>query len=98
MGYGMSKFRFDETENFPVERTDRKVWYAIIGYDQECGFSKTSFASSKSGKLSLITMISELSKHKRKFTVVGIWQGDWSTDLFVLDEIKIVKMLRKEIK
>lgn len=30
--------------------------------------------------------------------MLGIWQGEWSTDLFVLDENTIVKMLERVIK
>lgn len=77
-------FRTDETLAFPFVRDDRKVWYAIVEYDIT-GFHETAYASSKSGKTDLLAALILLRSSSRKYLLLGIWQGEWKTDLFILD-------------
>jgi hypothetical protein len=92
----MSRFHEGETEHFPVERTDKGVWYAIIQYD--ILFPRSAFFSSGTGKKAFLDKIRELRRAGKFYLLLGIWQGEWSTDLFVLDENTIVKMLERVIK
>lgn len=52
-------FRTGETREFPFDRDDRKVWYALIEYDIT-GFHETAYTSSKSGKSDLLAMLIQL--------------------------------------
>jgi len=88
-------FRNDETKTFPVEFTDKIVWYAIIVFDGR--FPRYAFTSSKSGKKDFVNKISELKYGGQKYLLLGIWQGNWKTDIFVLDEDMIVQRLSKVI-
>jgi hypothetical protein len=88
MGDDRMTFRNGETDHFPVDRTDREIWYAIIVSDDN--FSRYGFTSSKSGKKDFVEMIKELNGEKQKTLLLGIWKGQWKTDLFILDEKIIV--------
>jgi hypothetical protein len=77
-------FRTGETLQFPFDRDDRKVWYAIIEYDIT-GFHETAYTSSKSGKADLLAALMLLRSSSRKYLLLGIWMGEWKTDLFILD-------------
>lgn len=86
-------FRTGETREFPFDRDDRKVWYALIEYDIT-GFHETAYTSSKSGKADLLAMLIQLRGMNRKYYLLGIWQGEWKTDLFVLDPIIVRSRLK----
>jgi hypothetical protein len=92
----MSRFRLGETKGFPVSRRDKKVWYAIIFCDQ--GFSQVEFSSSNDGKKEFLRVINHAKHMGRKYLLLGIWQGEWSTDLFVLEENIIARMIEMEVK
>jgi hypothetical protein len=88
-------FRRGETESFPVDSTQRSVWYGIIEYDPgACRFQETTFTASKSGKKDLVAMIRLLTGADRKFVIVGVWQGQWKTDVFVLEPAILIKRMR----
>ena len=77
-------FREGETNDFPFVRTDRKVWYAIIVFDTR--FPRFDYTASKSGKKAFVEKIESLKLEGQKHILLGIWQGEWKTDIFVLDE------------
>ena len=91
-------FRSDETLEFPFASTDRKVWYGIIECEEDVRiFTETSFTSSKSGKTNLINIVKQLINQERSFVLIGIWQGEWKTDIFVLEPTIAISMIRKVI-
>jgi len=77
-------FREGETNDFPFARTDRAVWYAIIVHDIR--FPRFDFTASKSGKKAFIEKIESLKADGQKYLLLGLWQGQWKTDIFILDE------------
>ena len=85
-------FRENETEQFPFESCERTVWYAIITF--EGGFKKHSFTSSKSGKRDFMNRAEILSENGVSHILMGIWQGKWKTDIFILDR----KVMMEKIK
>jgi hypothetical protein len=99
----MSKFRLGESDQFPVDRKDNGVWYGIIilkssHEDVTVGGLTVSFTSSGSGKRELVDMISELKLKGISYLLLGIWQGQYSTDIFVLDEKIIVRRILDVMK
>jgi hypothetical protein len=93
-------FRRDETKNFPVQRTDRIVWYAILtqaDINKDCWFGGMGFSSAKSSKKSLLTAILEFQKRELDFLILGIWQGQWKTDIFILNPKELIPLLEANI-
>ncbi|MCK9593700.1 MAG: hypothetical protein M0Q91_17000 [Methanoregula sp.] len=89
-------FRINETAEFPFERTDRKVWYAIVEYTIT-GFHETEYTSSGTGKSDFIEKIKEfrLKKvRKSDYRLYGIWAGEWKADIFLLDETIVLRKLK----
>ena len=84
-------FRDSETDSFPFERTDKGIWYAIILFGAT--FPKYSFTSSKSGKMEFITKIKSLHEEGQKYLLMGMWQGKYSTDIFILNEKTCIKKI-----
>ena len=89
-------FRENETEQFPFLCTDRTIWYGIILNDS--GFHRSSFTSSKSGKKTLSEEIETLQSKGVSFLLIGIWQGQWKTDIFVLDPTIAIPKLQEASK
>jgi hypothetical protein len=94
MGIGMS-FREGETETFPFERTDSGIWYAMILFDGR--FPRHSYTSSKSQKRNLIEDMTKKKQEGQKFLIMGIWHGQWKTDIFILDEETTLRKLLDNI-
>jgi hypothetical protein len=92
----MTRFREHETEQFPVDRTDGGIWYAIIAYDNQ--FSRFDYTPSGIGKKEFIRKIALLKQSNVEFLLLGIWHGEYRTDIFVLDENIIVPMIKKEVE
>jgi hypothetical protein len=96
----MSKFREGETSQFPVDRKDNGIWYGIIAMqasntsDASIENHRFGFTSSGTGKREFIDKINELKTHGISYLLLGIWQGQYSTDIFVLDERIIVKRIK----
>lgn len=87
-------FRDNETKDFPVGSTDKSVWYGIIIHDVTS--PRHSFTSSKSGKRELLDKIKQLQSDGQKFLVIGIWQGQWRTDIFTLDPKELAVVMREK--
>ena len=100
----MSTFREGETNQFPVDRKDKGVWYGIIATKSspsgsvQIEITRFGFTSSVSGKREFLDKINELKTHGISYLLLGIWQGQYSTDIFVLDEKIIVKRLLDVMK
>jgi len=92
----MAKFRYNETEDFPIYFNESAYWYIII----KGGEGKPNllqFSNSKGQSKKLVEYL------KSKFDestdiVLGSWTGKWSTDLFVLDPTLMIKKIEKELK
>lgn len=84
-------FRIGETSQFPFAYTGREVWYFIID-ETLCRFEYTA---AKSQKKELVDTIKLLSSGCSNFTVFGVWQGKWKTDIFILDPKETIAALEK---
>ena len=84
-------FRENETSKFPIGSKMRGIWYAIVVFDKR--FPKFDFSSSKSGEVNFIRKIKSLKDDGQSYLLMGIWQGKFSTDIFVLDEELVIKMI-----
>jgi hypothetical protein len=92
----MTGFRDGETETFPFDWTDGSVWYFIISENYQR--LPEEYTSSLSGKVGLIRAIQALLTNKTKFTLCGVWNGKWRTNIFVLDPEKAVIKLKEAQK
>ena len=90
-------FRYNETKEFPTDRTDREIWYGMIR-DINGKYETTEFTSSKSSKEQLIVWIEQLKDSKERYLLIGIWKGNYKTDLFILDPDALLKKLKMSIK
>ena len=92
----MSGFRIGETEHFPFDFTDGSVWYFIISEKyQQC---PEEYRASDSGKVGLVRAIKSHQNNKTKFTVCGVWNGKWRTNIFVLDPEKTIIKIKEAQK
>lgn len=92
----MGKFRYNETEDFPIYFNDSAFWYIII----KGGEGKPillEFSNSKGNSKNLVEYLkSDFNESTDIF--LGSWTGKWSTDLFVLDPTLMIKKIQKELK
>jgi hypothetical protein len=85
-------FRVGEEDAFPWACTDRSVWYALLVI--EAGrIQRYGFTSSKSNKAGLCSALEQLTKEDEAM-LLGVWTGQYSTHLFVLDIPKALRKLR----
>lgn len=90
-------FREGEEEQFPWNLTDRSVWYALLVLESG-KLERYGFTSSKSNKDQLCAALQELLTSDEA-TLLGIWTGEWSTHLFILDiKIAIEKLSALSVK
>lgn len=76
-------FRCNDEESFPWTSIDRSVWYALITV--ECGkIVKYGFTSSKSQKQNLYHALIKIDKFE-DCLLLGVFNGKYKTDLFVLN-------------
>ena len=86
-------YRLNEEERFAWDINGKVVWYSVIKED----LSLIGFTSSKSGKKELINYLRSSIDNKEKIILFGVWTGQYSTSLFVLDPIKAIKQLEKVV-
>ena len=86
-------FRENETEKFPVDQIDKSIWYFIVKNN-----ILEEFKSTITDKKSLIHQIEQLISAKTEFKLCGVWHGEWSTDIFVLDPAISLKLITSEIE
>jgi hypothetical protein len=76
-------FRINEEEHFPWDEKTKKVWFSLFVHD-ELGIKKRGFKSVISSKRRLLNELRCLERGSGAI-LIGIWNGKWSTHLFVLD-------------
>lgn len=86
-------FRIGESDSFPFSTIERGVWYAII--TSEPPMNTDSFTSSKSGKQDFVNKIKQLTNENKTYIILGIWQGKWKTDIFILDKKICIREITK---
>jgi hypothetical protein len=84
-------FRDAETRFFPFCRIDKGIWYFIL-----CDNEITEYKSTRTDRKSLIPFLKSLISNKKNFKVFGVWTGQWSTDIFVLDASIAIEELSKK--
>ena len=81
-------FREGEEDNFPWSITSRAVWYSLLTVE-EGQIQRYGFTSSKSSKATLCSALQQLDQADEPM-LLGIWTGEYSTHLFVLDIQKAI--------
>jgi hypothetical protein len=85
-------FREGCEEEFPWHATDRSVWYALLVV--ECGkIARYGFTSSKANKLGLCAALESLTEGDQAL-LLGIWNGQYSAHLFVLEPREALARLK----
>lgn len=85
-------FRDDAEEHFPWAVTGAGVWYALFVVENG-KLEKYGFTSSKSGKKALVSALLALSQDD-EFLRIGVWNGQYRTDLFMLEAEKALSHLQ----
>jgi hypothetical protein len=88
-------FRTD-CDDFPWHSTDRSVWYALLVVENG-EIVRYGFTSSKSSKKGLCDAIRSLNA-KDEVLLLGIWNGQYSTHLFVIDPAVALEHLEGQKK
>ncbi len=86
-------FREGEEEVFPWSRTDKGVWYSLLTVEQG-RVERTGFTASKSNKAGLCSALQQLTEQDGAL-LLGVWNGEYSTNLFVLDIPKSIIKLKE---
>jgi hypothetical protein len=85
-------FREGDENGFPWDRTDKGVWYSLLMI--EAGrIERYGFTASKSNKAGLCSALESLTAADEAL-LLGIWTGEYSTHLFVLDIPKAIPRLK----
>ena len=85
-------FRDGAEEHFPWTATGGAVWYALFVVENG-KIEKYGFTSSKSGKEGLVSALQALS-HEEESVLIGVWNGQYRTDLFILQAEKALSHLQ----
>ena len=85
-------FREGAEDEFPWERTDKGVWYSLLSIENG-QIARYGFTSSKSNKASLCNALHQIVGQEESL-LLGIWMGQYSTHLFVLDIPKAISKLK----
>ena len=80
----------DQEARFNWSASDNSTWFFVVTDFLEC----LGFTSAKSGKLALKVWIEFNLKNGRKFKVFGVWNGQYSTHIWILDPEKTVTALK----
>ncbi|MHB9026986.1 MAG: hypothetical protein ACYC7E_22855 [Armatimonadota bacterium] len=76
-------YRTGEEDSFPWSAQSKAVWYALIvienGNLQRYGFSSTVHDKS------ILVKVLEKLQYEQNAILLGVWNGQYSTHLFVLD-------------
>jgi hypothetical protein len=76
-------FRVGEEASFPWHDTDRGIWYALLVVE-DGRIRRYGFTSASDGKEALCDALDALSPGDEAL-LLGIWTGQYRTDLFVLE-------------
>jgi hypothetical protein len=84
-------FRTGAEDNFPWDRTDKGVWYALFVVENG-KLVHYGFTASKSNKAGLRQALESLEEADESL-LIGVWMGQWSTHLFILNPMTAIKKL-----
>lgn len=70
--------REGETDRFPLPFS-RGAYAVVISYENE--FKQCCFQND----VELLNYVNELGRKKISYIIYGVWNGQWRTDLFILD-------------
>jgi hypothetical protein len=85
-------FREGAENEFPWASTDRNVWYSLLTVE-DGRIARYGFTSSRSNKSGLCSALQQLDERDEAI-LLGIWTGQYSTHLFVLDIPKAINKLK----
>ncbi len=86
-------FRTGYEKEFPWNSTGSSVWYALL-IVEEGRICYYGFTSAKSSKRNLVNVLKSLTPQDETI-LLGIWTGNYRTDLFILDIEKAITELEK---
>jgi dipeptidyl aminopeptidase/acylaminoacyl peptidase len=84
-------FRENAEEDFPWNSTDKSVWYSLLVVE-DGRIQRYGFTSSKSNKAGLRNALETLTNEEA--LLLGVWTGQYSTHLFVLNIQTAIKKLK----
>lgn len=76
-------FRHGQEDDFPWASRERGIWYALL-LAEPSGIEQYGFTSALAQKQRLLAALQHL-KPSNKALLLGVWTGNYRTDLFVLD-------------
>ncbi len=85
-------FREGAEEEFPWSTTGGAVWFALLVVENG-KIEKYGFTASKSGKKALTSALQALSADHEAL-LIGVWTGQYRTDLFILKTDKALAQLQ----
>lgn len=84
-------YREGAEQEFPWDRTDKGVWYALLVVE-DGRIQRYGFTSAKGSKASLCGVLEKLGGDDA--VLLGVWTGEYSTHLFVLDTAIAMEKLK----
>jgi hypothetical protein len=88
-------FRTGEVMSFPWDASGRAVWFALFVVENG-KIMRYGFTASKSSKRNLIHALRVLiESQETDALLLGVWTGQYSTHLFVLDISKAIDHLSR---
>lgn len=85
-------FRTECEDDFPWNAEDRSVWYALLVLEGG-KITRYGFTSSMPNKQGLVNALESLAETDEAL-LMGVWNGQWSTHLFVLGRDKAIVQLK----
>jgi hypothetical protein len=79
-------FRHGCENEFPWASRDRGIWYALL-VAEPTGIEQYGFTAAVAQKQRLLAALQHL-KPSSKAILLGVWTGNYRTDLFVLDVVQ----------
>ena len=89
-------YRTGEEDNFPWSVKSKTVWYALIVIENG-NLQRYGFSSTLHDKTILVTVLEKLEDDQNAL-LLGVWNGQYSTHLFVLDIGKAKEKLEEALR
>lgn len=86
-------FRFNEEDSFPWDGGGSGIWFGVLTLESGA-VQYYWFTSARSQKENLLGLLKKVSD-THFLTLIGVWHGQWRTDLFVLDRGIAIEKLEK---
>jgi hypothetical protein len=83
-------FRVGEEDQFPWSATGSGIWYALVVVE-DGKLQRYGFTAAKSQRSKLVEALRLISDQQA--LLLGVWTGQYRTDLFVLDVAKAITRL-----